>query len=146
MRKYGANSGYKVFLIFFIQLPLRVVKCNEINLKRGEIMGKLIFLAPLSLVILVFIGMVFFGDSGIDWLVVDSIAIIASAIFAGYFINFYKQNQSPLDFGFMILFFVTIINFVIGMILIDDYFWLFVDIYMIIVNILASIRFFVITR
>ncbi|SMN11418.1 hypothetical protein SPBRAN_1690 [uncultured Candidatus Thioglobus sp.] len=103
-------------------------------------MGKLIFLAPLATVILVLTGMVFFGNGGIDWLITNSVVIITAAIFAGYFINFYKKYQNAFDFGFVVLFFIVIINFMIGVILSESYFWLFTDIYMVIVNVLATVR------
>lgn len=106
-------------------------------------MSKLIFLAPLATVILVSTGMVFFDAGSIDWWITDSVVIITAAFFAGYFINFYKKYQNAFDFGFVVLFFIVIINFVIGVILSKGYFWLFTDIYMITVNVLATVRLYV---
>ncbi|ORU94426.1 MAG: hypothetical protein A6F72_08780 [Cycloclasticus sp. symbiont of Poecilosclerida sp. N] len=103
-------------------------------------MGKLIFLAPLATAILVLTGMACFGDGGVDWLITNSVVIVTAAIFAGYFINFYKKYQNAFDFGFVVLFFVVIINFMIGVILSESYFWLFTDIYMVIVYVSAAVR------
>ncbi|SMM98606.1 hypothetical protein SPONL_2263 [uncultured Candidatus Thioglobus sp.] len=103
-------------------------------------MSKFIFLAPLSMVILILVGMVFFGSGGVDWLITDSVVIIITAFFVGHFFNFYKKYHNAFDFGFVVLFSIVIISFVIGVMSSEAYFWLFADIYMIIVNVLASVR------
>lgn len=109
-------------------------------------MNKLLFLVPLATAILILIGMYFFGSGGLDWLITNSFVIIVATFFASNFINFYQKNHSPFDLTFAILFCIMAGNFILGMILSDAYFWLFVDVYMIIVNILGAARFFAITR
>lgn len=109
-------------------------------------MNKLLFLAPLAITILVLVGMSSFGNGGLDWLITDSVVIITAAIFVSNFINFYKKYQNALDLAFAILFSTIVAVFVIGVILSDTYFWLFVNVYLIIVNVLGAVRFFVVTR